>query len=139
MLGGMSGQGSIITPSLLPEAFHCNQVFPAFVEGSSLPAHSRVSTGLGNPKKGNPHALEALEPRAQEILPLQLPHPTQGGPGCLGSLGAEKLAGSFSCRWARELLWQKLGTRVGVLGCETDNRSHHVVYLCQASVLCPSL
>jgi hypothetical protein len=45
------------------------------VEGSHLPAHSRVSTGLGNPKKGNPRALEALEPRAQEILPLQLPHP----------------------------------------------------------------
>lgn len=70
-------QGSTIIPSLLPQAFHCNQLFPVFaiVEGSHLPAHSRVSTGLGNPKKGNPRALEALEPRAQEILPLQLPHP----------------------------------------------------------------
>lgn len=34
-----------------------------------------LSTWLGNPKKGNPRALETLEPRAQEILLLQLPQP----------------------------------------------------------------
>lgn len=94
------------------------------VERSHLPAHSRVSTRLGNPKKGNPQALEALEQRAQEILPLQLPYPKQGGAQVLREPGSGRAGGKSQLRVGMELLWPKLGTQVSVLGCETDNRSH---------------
>lgn len=102
-LQACSYKPSVVITSSLSKGSHCGgEPFASTIAG--------CQQDWETPRKGIPKLWRPWSLGHRKSCLYNFLAPKQGGPGCLGSLGVEELAGSPSCRWAWELWRPKLGT-----------------------------